>query len=150
MGDRVQYMETKMEECTDTVNDLVGAYTEQKDDNLWIKAKLADLEDCSCRNNIKIQGVPESIPPTGLHKYASTMFSTLLPELPPIELTIDRIHRIPKSRHLEEAIPRYVLLRIHFYQAKEQILSKAREVSLPVAPPRSYTGQIQLNPPYNL
>lgn len=54
------------------------------------------------------------------------MLSTLLPELSPIELTIDRIHRIAKPRHLEEAVPRDVLLRVHFFQAKEQILSRAR------------------------
>lgn len=30
-GDRVQYMEHRMEECTDTVNDLVDAYMVQKD-----------------------------------------------------------------------------------------------------------------------
>lgn len=48
MRDRVQYMENKMEEFTDTVNDLVDAYMVQKDDTMWIKAKLADLEDRSC------------------------------------------------------------------------------------------------------
>lgn len=58
MDGRVHYMEDKMKECTVTVNDLVDAYAEQKDDSMWIKAKLADLNDCSRCNNIKIRGVP--------------------------------------------------------------------------------------------
>lgn len=47
MGERVTYMENKMENCTTTVNDLVDAYDEVKDDQMWIRAKLADLEDRS-------------------------------------------------------------------------------------------------------
>lgn len=101
----------------------------QKDDTAWIKSKLADLEDRSGRNNIKICSMPKTILCAELHGYGSNMFSMLLPELSPIELTIDRIHRIPKPRHLEEAIPRDVLLQIHFYQAKEQILSRARALN---------------------
>lgn len=58
MGERVHYMETKMDECTNTVNDLVYAYVEQRDDSLWIKAKLAHLADCSCCNNIKAEERP--------------------------------------------------------------------------------------------
>lgn len=112
MGDRVQYIKTKMDECTGTVNDLVDACMTQKDDTPWIKSKLGGLEDCSCHNNIKIRGIPESVPPAELPSYASTMFSMLLPELSPIELTI---HRTLKPCHLVEAIPRDVLLRIPFY-----------------------------------
>ena len=134
MGDRVSYIEGKMEECTDTVNDLVDACMEQREDTDWIKMKLADLEDRSRRNNLKIRGVPESILPADLRTFASTLFSTLLPELSSIELTIDRIHRIPKPRHLADTVPRDVLLRIHFYQAKEQILHKARTLQTLPAP----------------
>lgn len=121
MNNRMQYMENKMEECTDTVNDLIDGYTEQKDDSLWIKAK--QTSDHLCRNNIKIH---KSIQPKELHNYASTMFFNMLLDLSRIELTIDCIHRIPKPRHLEEAVPRDVLLRIHFYQAKEQMLLKVK------------------------
>lgn len=93
MDNRMHFMENKMEEFTNTVNDLVDAYTEQKDDSLWIKTKLADLENRSRRNNIKTRGIPESVQPRELHNFTSTMFSSMLPELSPIELTIDCIHR---------------------------------------------------------
>lgn len=42
----MQYIEGKVEECTNTVNDLVDTYKETKEDNLWI-AKLVDLGDRS-------------------------------------------------------------------------------------------------------
>lgn len=63
MGERVQHIEHKMDDCTSTVNDLIDAYKEQADDTDWIKAKLADLEDRSRRNNVKLRGVPESVSP---------------------------------------------------------------------------------------
>lgn len=84
MVNRVQYIENKMEECTEKVNDLVDVYAEQRDDTLWIKVKLADLEDCSYRNNIKIRGVPETAPPSEIQAYTSNLFSALIPELTPI------------------------------------------------------------------
>lgn len=97
-------------------------------------APRTDLEDRSGCNNIKCHGVPEFIPPTELQAYATSLFSALIPELTPTELTIDRIHKIPKPRHLENSIPRDILMRIHFYQAKELILSKSRAITILAAP----------------
>lgn len=59
----------------------VNAYKDQSDDTDWIKAKLADLEDRSRRNNVKLRGVPESVPPADLQKYTGDMIAKFLPEL---------------------------------------------------------------------
>lgn len=128
VGERVQYIENRMDECTTTVNDLIDAYKDQSDDNDWIKAKLEDCEDRSRRNNVKIRRVPESIPPSDLHKYASDMISNLLSEVPPIERTIGRIHRIPKPKYLDTSIPRDILMKINFFPIKQQLLAKARSI----------------------
>lgn len=58
LGDRVTYIENKMEDSTTTINDLVDAYDDMKDEQHWIKSKLADLEERSCRNNVKLRGSP--------------------------------------------------------------------------------------------
>lgn len=41
-------------EYADTIIDLVDAHEAYDTDHRWFKAKLADLEDSSRRNNIKI------------------------------------------------------------------------------------------------
>lgn len=128
------HTENKMDECTTTVNDLIDECKDQSDDNEWIKAKLTDLEDCSRRNNVKIRGVPESIPPSNLHKYVSDMIAKLLPEITPIKRTINRIHRIPKPKHLDASVPRDILMKIHFFSTKEQLLTKARTSQMLPAP----------------
>lgn len=137
LGERVKHIEHKMDACTTTVNNLIDAYKEQSDNTDWIKVKLADLEDRSRRNNVKLMGVPESVAPTDLQKYARDMIAQLLPDISPIERNIDRIHRIPKPKHLEASIPRDVLMKIHFFPTKEKLLAKARSTPELPAP---YSG----------
>lgn len=44
-----------------TFNELVDAHNERDDEISWLKAKVADLEDRSRWNNVKIRGIPESV-----------------------------------------------------------------------------------------
>lgn len=56
---------------------------EEKDEEMdWIKAKLADLEDCSRRNNVKIRGILESIQPAALTDYFVQLMATFIPNTP--------------------------------------------------------------------
>lgn len=110
------------------INDLVDSYENSKEDALWVKAKLADLEDRSRLNNVKLLGVPESIPPQGLQKFALDLISTLLPGLSPVEIIIDHIYRIPKPQHLADTIPSDVLMKINLFPVKEQLLFKVRQL----------------------
>ena len=63
---RVEHIETKMGEYASTINSLVDANEAQEENSEWFKNKLADLEDRSRRNNMKIRGVPESVQPQDL------------------------------------------------------------------------------------
>lgn len=63
---------------------------------------------------MKLQGIPESVAQNKLQNFARTLMSAILPDIHPIELTIDFIHRIPKSAHLAKSVPRDVLMRIVF------------------------------------
>lgn len=83
-----------------------------------MKDKLADLEDRSKRNNLKIRGIPETVKVTQLPQFVQDMFLALAPALSALELTVDRVHRVPKPPFLADDVPRGVLLRLHFYRAK--------------------------------
>lgn len=47
---------------------------------------------------MKLRGVPESVLPNDLHKYADDLFGFLLPDISQIERMVDRIHCIPKPK----------------------------------------------------
>lgn len=88
------------------INDLMDAHDTNADELSWIKAKFADVEDRSRRNNVKIRGIPEII-------YHSEMLVKLMPDSNASDLIIDRIHCLPS--HLSDQVPRDVMLCIHFY-----------------------------------
>lgn len=74
------------------------------------------------------------------------MFDTLIPEVSPIERIIDRIHRIPKPKHLEALVLRDILMKVHFFPTKEKLLAKARSTPDLPAP---YTGiHLYANPSF--
>lgn len=89
-------------------------------------SRLNSLEDRSRQNNLKLRGVPELVQAADIKKFTTDLFMVLLPETSPIELTIDHIHWVPKPPYLPNTIPRNIIMRIHFYHIKEQILHKAR------------------------
>lgn len=133
-GNKIGQIEKQMAVMTETVNDLVDAHDHTRDEHHWVRAKMADLEDRSRRNNVKIRGIPENILPADLNTYARTLISTLLPDLPPIETIVDRIHRLPKPPHLPAEVPRDTLMRIHFYHAKDMLLAQSRRLGQLPAP----------------
>lgn len=124
---RVEHIEQKMGEYATTINELVDSHEEREGDTEWIKEKIADIEDRNRRNNLKIRGIPETVQQADLRTYVSSLFRSLLPDLSDMEITIDRVHRLPKPSYLSEHIPRDVILRLHFYQAKEQLMMVMRK-----------------------
>lgn len=130
LGSRVDNVEQRMSDLTSSFNTMVDAQSNHSEEIAWLKNKVADLEDRSRRRNLKIRGIPETIPATQLLSYTQAFFSTLLPSLTPQDLIVDRIHRIPKPSFLPENTPRDVLLRVHFYHIKEQILTISRRTDI--------------------
>lgn len=122
-------------------NSLVDVHNTHTGELTWIKDKIADLENRSRRNNIKIRGMTESVPPQQLQQYALTLFSSMPPALSAQDLTIDKIHRLPKPSFLAAEIPRDVLLRVHCYHIKEIMATFRKAESLP-----KHYANIQLLP----
>ena len=127
LGDRVTHVEEKMGEFASSHNSLIDAHSEHDTEIAWLRAKVADLEDRSRRNNVKLRGVPETVLPAQLQKFARDLLQQILPDASESELQIDRIHRLPKPGFLPDNVPRDVLLRIHFYQIKEQLMTSFRK-----------------------
>ncbi|XP_018422357.1 PREDICTED: vomeronasal type-2 receptor 26-like [Nanorana parkeri] len=126
IGGRVDHVETKMGEFAAAINMIIDSHTHLSDEVHWLKSKMADLDDRSHRNNVKIRGIPESVLQQDLRALVSTMFKEILLDLSDADLTIDRI---PKPLFLQEKVPRDVLMRIHFFHVKEEILARVRSAT---------------------
>ncbi|CAH2285461.1 Hypothetical predicted protein [Pelobates cultripes] len=90
------------------------------------ETKITDAEDRSRRNNIRLRGVPEDVGTQDLTAFTTELFGAVLPDIPADMLLLDRIHRIPRPQHLPPTTPRDVLMRLHYYHAKDQILRAHR------------------------
>lgn len=55
--DRIIHIETNVSGITSTVNDIIDTQETHMQETKWIKEKLADIEDRSRRNNIKIRDI---------------------------------------------------------------------------------------------
>ncbi|XP_056425356.1 uncharacterized protein LOC130366998 [Hyla sarda] len=120
LGGRIDHPENKMEEFSESHNILIDSHTELEEEVVMLREKIADLEDRSRRNNLKLRGVPESIQPMDIPSYVRSLIQTVLPDCTPQELEVDRAHRIPKPRHLDESVPRDILARVHFFYHKRK------------------------------
>ncbi|CAH2322311.1 Hypothetical predicted protein [Pelobates cultripes] len=93
--------------------------------------KLANLEDRSRSNNLRLRGVPESVTQAELPAYVRGLLRAYGLVVPPDMLQVGRAHRVPRPRHLPDTTPRDVLIRIHYFHIKEHILHESRNKSKP-------------------
>lgn len=119
VSNRVSHIGNKMGESANTFNDMVDAYYDRNDAILNIKTKLADLENRSSRNNVKIRGIPESVKTSESKGYFVNLMKATLPEVPLEELVVDRIHRLPRPKNIPNHLPRDTIVRVHFYHIKD-------------------------------
>lgn len=140
LGERTDHLETKMGEVVGSHNDLITSHEALQAEVSALRDKVSDLEDRSRRNNLKIRGIPETIPISELHSFTVDLFQKLLPKAQALDLLIDRIHRLPKPKNAPEGAPRDVLMRIHYFHIKEALLKAAR----PSAESASVLGDLQL------
>lgn len=123
LGERVSNLEDSMGVCMESYNNMVDAHATHSEDIDWLKSKVADLEDHSRLNNPTLRDIPESVQPSKLPYFVQDLFQAAVPSLSSADLTIDRIHRIPKPSFLPQEVPRDVLLLMHYFQVKETVLT---------------------------
>lgn len=98
IGDRVNHIEDKIGEFIVAHNELVDAHTDTEGDMQAMKDKIADLEDRSRRNNIKLRGVEEAVIPAKLRHYVQQFIVTILLDTPDSEVIVDRAHLHQKTK----------------------------------------------------
>lgn len=88
-----------------------------------LSEKCIDLEGRSKRNNIRLAGVPEGRE-NGQH--VRDFVAKLLRDLLDLDETplLDRAHRALRATPEDEAPPRHLIARIHYYHTMEEILRK--------------------------
>lgn len=123
---RTDHVEKKMSDFAKSHNSLIDSHATLEEEVLRLSAKVLDLEDRSRRNNIRIRGIPESVSPDLLRPFLIDLMAVTLPNLTQLDLTIDRIHRIPKPRNISAQAPRDTIARIHFYHVKDEFLRALR------------------------
>ena len=84
--DRTDHLQSVRSDHKKHMDEMVDAHEEQTDMNY--KLKVADLEDRSRRNNLKIRGIPEAVKPQDFIPYLQQIFLKLIPDLTPRDLLI--------------------------------------------------------------
>uniref|UniRef100_A0A8C5LNE8 Uncharacterized protein n=1 Tax=Leptobrachium leishanense TaxID=445787 RepID=A0A8C5LNE8_9ANUR len=97
---------------------------------LQLEQQVEDLSNRSRRNNLRIRGLPESVPSAALKDTVVGMLLTLLPEFTTEQLLLDRIHRALRARAAPPAGPRDVVFRFHYFTSKAAALRALRDTPL--------------------
>uniref|UniRef100_A0A8C5PHC0 Uncharacterized protein n=1 Tax=Leptobrachium leishanense TaxID=445787 RepID=A0A8C5PHC0_9ANUR len=134
LGERTDALETKADDLCLAHNDLVDRHLALQAAHDSLALKMADIEDHSRRNNIRIRGIAEAVTLADLHPFLLELFQTLLPEATPQYLLLDRAHRLPRAKNLPTSVARDVIIRVHFFHIKEALMSASRK-SMPLPAP---------------
>ncbi|KAK7898840.1 hypothetical protein WMY93_019693 [Mugilogobius chulae] len=127
-GDRITSLEDNANSIEQRLTDVEKQYSALQKDNDLLRAKVVDLEGRSRRSNIRIVGLPENTEgPRPTAFFSQLLCEVFGPDLLPTPPEIDRAHRIPVAKPLQGGKPRPVILCLHRFQVKDQIVREARK-----------------------
>uniref|UniRef100_A0A8C5Q4Q7 Uncharacterized protein n=1 Tax=Leptobrachium leishanense TaxID=445787 RepID=A0A8C5Q4Q7_9ANUR len=126
IGDRTAHLEDKMADMAEAHHTMAARVEGLEDMMQQHASKIADLEDRSRRHNLKIRGISETVHPKDLTPYVTDLFSHLLPGVSLESLLMDRIHSIPKPPSAPSKATREVILQMHYFKPREDILKVLR------------------------
>lgn len=149
-GQRISSLETNADSVSDRLDSLEAVCAELTTSNAKLKAKAADLEARSRRNNIRIIGLPESIEgPQPTAFFASFLHELLGEDTLPAPPVLDRAHRSLAAKPKQGERPRPVIIRFHNFQTKEKVIREARKrrsdmqyLGKPIALHEDYTPEV--------
>lgn len=105
---------------------LETTISNQQKDLYQLKLHLDDLENRSRRNNLRLKGIPESVPDKEIPLLLTQIFNELLGLPEDNDVGLQRAHRVYRPRSSENDRPRDVLCCLLCFRTKEEILAKSR------------------------
>ncbi|CAH2225898.1 Hypothetical predicted protein [Pelobates cultripes] len=129
VGSRLNALEEKTDDLCLANDGILERVHKLEEEQMHLTVKLADLEDRSCRNNIRVRGVPETILGADLPVYLQQLFKAIQPTMELADLRLDTAHRVSKPAKLAQDIPRDIVTKLHYFSAKEAILTAQRQAT---------------------
>ncbi|CAH2252488.1 Hypothetical predicted protein, partial [Pelobates cultripes] len=126
IGNRTAHIENKLSEYATAHNDIADHVAALEQKVTQIEARMADVEDRSRRNNLRLRGVSETALPGDLQAYVRGLMRAYIPEITADMMLVDRVHRVPKPRNLPDTTPR-----AHYFHIKEAVLRTSRNRATP-------------------
>lgn len=144
--DVVTHEVTKLQEVTSAITKRTESTEKVANNNRRricdLEQKIADLEDRSRRNNVRIRGVPEGAEGENVCQYVSKTLPKWLPKLKSPKPEIMRAHRVGPERS-DDAGPRTIICYLLRFTDRDRILQAAREAARgEEGPPRHESGRV--------
>lgn len=123
LGQRTADLETRVDDIELTLQEHAQEQAALREENMTLLSRLEDAENCSRRSNLRLRGIPEVV--EDIQSFATALFQELCPSIPIECLEFDRIHRA-LTRRQQDGPPRDIIIKLHFFRTKEQLLTAAR------------------------
>lgn len=130
LDSRVTVVEQEQVIVSQSVQTLQTSQSELTDQIIQLHLLQDDLKNRSHRQNIRLRGLPESVPNSELRSSVVNVFNRYLDRPPDSEIIIDRVHRTLGPRSDTSDRPRDVLCCLHSFSLKEDILQQAWRVGV--------------------
>ncbi|XP_013860134.1 uncharacterized protein LOC106515067 [Austrofundulus limnaeus] len=126
--DRIKEVEEATSNHEGRLSKLEETCARTQAENEALRVKMIDLEARSRRQNIKIIGLPEKIEGGSPREFLMKFIPELLgADHFHTQLEVDRAHRLGTRLPGDNARPRAMIARIHYFHVKEMILRLARQ-----------------------
>ncbi|CAH2296395.1 Hypothetical predicted protein [Pelobates cultripes] len=135
MGDlmaRIQATESKTEEVMETVHTHEAELQNLRDQLRYLEEFNEDLNNKTCRNNIRVRGLPETVSTELLPETLTTIFQNLIPDAIAADLLMDHVHHALRALSTKSSNPQDVIVRMHYYHIKERIMCTTRDTPVDV------------------
>lgn len=124
LTDRVTAGEASFSTLEHPVSALEQSRDAHRDTAIALQLHLEDIEDQSCRNNLRLRGLPEAMGAENLGETVTAIFHTIV-ETPSVTLEIDSVHRALGPILTDSSRSWDVVCRLHHYRQKDDILRRA-------------------------